>query len=61
MTQGPLDTSPASSTEEQSLAAIQFARAITIVKQHGVTGLILILLAYQMGLLAQAQTTMCGV
>lgn len=58
---GPLETSPTSSLEEQSLAAVQFARAITLIKQHGLTGLILVLLAFQMGWLGQAQSTMCGI
>ncbi len=43
------------------LAALQWARALQLLKQHGVTGVIVILLAYQLGWLGSAQATMCGV
>lgn len=43
------------------LQALNWARALQLLKQHGVTGVIVILLAYQMGFLGQVQTYTCGV
>ena len=49
-------------TDEMSppASALQWARVHQLLKQHGITGVILLLLAYQMGLLGQAQTGVCG-
>lgn len=51
-----------SPTDEMSppASALQWARVHQLLKTHGLTGVILILLAYQMGLLGQAQTGVCG-
>lgn len=50
-------------TDEMSppASALQWARVHQIIKQHGLTGVILILLAYQLGWLGQAQSGVCGI
>jgi hypothetical protein len=57
-----MDAEGSSPTDETSppVPALQWARVHQLIKQHGLTGVILILLAYQMGLLGQAQTGVCG-
>ena len=47
-------------TSPPSVQALQWARVHQIIKQHGLTGLILVLLEYQLGWLGQAQSGMCG-
>lgn len=44
-----------------TLAALNWARALQFVQKHGITGVIVFLLAYQLGWLANAQGQMCGV
>ena len=53
------DGSPTDETSPPA-SALQWARVHQIIKAHGITGVILLLLAYQMGLLGQAQSGMCG-
>lgn len=52
-------------TDENSspptLAALNWARALQLIQKHGFTGLIVVVLAYQLGWLASAQSNMCGV
>ncbi len=58
----PADTS--STTDEivaSSLPALSWARVLFVAKQHGVVGALCVLMIYQMGLLASAQSYMCGV
>ncbi len=58
----PADTS--STTDEivaSSLPALSWARVLLVAKQHGVVGALCVLMIYQMGLLASAQSYMCGV
>ena len=39
---------------------ITYARVLQLVKQHGFTGLIIALLAYQLGWIGASQSYMCG-
>ncbi len=58
----PADTS--FTTDEivaSSLPALSWARVLLVAKQHGVVGALCVLMIYQMGLLASAQSYMCGV
>lgn len=50
------ESTPPSSVD----ALLNITRLTQIIKQHGVTGLIIVLLAYQIGWLAKAQSHMCG-
>ena len=43
------------------LSALQWARVLQYLKQYGVTGVILLLLFYQMGFFEQAQHYGCGI
>ncbi len=58
----PADTS--STTDEivaSTLPALSWARVLLLAKQHGVVAALCVLMAYQVGLMAQAQSYMCGV
>lgn len=55
----PEDT-PIEDKSSSPLPVINMARLHQLLKQYGVTGMILILLAHQMGWLGQAQTGVCG-
>ncbi len=58
----PVDTS--STTDElvtSSLPVLSWARVLLLAKQHGVVAALCVLMAYQVGLMAQAQSYMCGV
>lgn len=62
----PLD--PAGSTSpiddvvvSTALPALQWARVLLIVKQHGVVAALCVIMAYQIGMLASAQSYVCGV
>ncbi len=58
----PVDTS--STTDElvaSILPALSWARVLLFAKQHGVVAALCVLMAYQVGLMAQAQSYMCGV
>ena len=62
----PLDsaesTSPADVlVETTALPALQWARVLFIVKQHGVVAALCMVMAYQIGVLASAQSYVCGV
>lgn len=54
------EDTPADANASPPLQVINMTRLHQLVKQYGVTGLILILLAHQMGWLGQAQSGMCG-
>jgi len=51
-------TDPGHST---GLSALQWARVLQLFKQHGLTGVILVLLFYQLGFLSQVQSYGCGI
>ncbi len=44
-----------------ALPALQWARLLQIAKQHGVVVALCVLMAYQVGMIASAQTYVCGV
>ena len=44
-----------------ALPALQWARLLQLAKQHGVVAALVVLMAYQIGVLATAQTYVCGV
>ena len=54
-------TSPADVIVDTALPALQWARLLQLAKQHGVVAALVVLMAYQIGMLATAQTYMCGV
>ncbi len=54
-------TSPTDELVASTLPALTWARVLLVMKQHGVVGALVILMIYQMGLLASAQSYMCGV
>ncbi len=60
-----MDPANTSSTTDElvasSLPALSWARVLLVAKQHGVVGALCVLMIYQMGLLASAQSYMCGV
>lgn len=43
-----------------TLAALNWARALQLFQKHGITGIIVVLLAYQLGWLANAQSQVCA-
>lgn len=47
--------------DDTGVSAVNFARALQLTKEHGVTVLILVLLAYQMGIMGNVQSEMCGI
>lgn len=55
------DPTDENSSPPISLAALNWAKALNFIQKHGFTGLIVVALAYQLGWLASAQTTACGV
>ncbi len=61
----PMDPKGASSTTDEivasTLPALTWARVLLVAKQHGVVGALCVLMIYQLGLLANAQSYMCGV
>jgi hypothetical protein len=57
-------TDPSSTTDPgpaTGLSALQWARVLQLFKQHGITGVILLLLFYQLGFFSQAQSYGCGI
>ena len=54
-------SSPTDEVVISSLPALSWARVLLVAKQHGVVGALCILMIYQLGLLASAQSYMCGV
>lgn len=43
------------------LPALSWARVLLLAKQHGVVAALCLLMAYQIGLMSQAQSYVCGV
>ncbi len=57
-------SAPTSTTDEivaSTVPALTWARVLLVMKQHGVVGALVVLMIYQLGLLASAQSYMCGV
>lgn len=52
---------PTDHESHPGLHALQWARVLSIIKQHGVTGMILVLLAWNLGFLDRAQSFGCGI
>ncbi len=46
---------------DSSSAALQWVRVSQFLQKHGITGLIIVLLMWNMGLFADAQSYGCGV
>tara|TARA_B100000519_G_scaffold143740_1_gene124703 strand:- start:1102 stop:1287 length:186 start_codon:yes stop_codon:yes gene_type:complete len=59
----PADTSSPIDPEmvASSLPALGWARILLFAKQHGVVAALCLMMAYQVGVIAQAQSVMCGV
>ena len=54
-------TSTADVIVDTALPVLQWARLLQLAKQHGVVAALVVLMAYQIGMLAYAQTYVCGV
>ena len=54
-------TSPADVIVNTALPALQWARFLQLVKQHGLVFALCVMMAYQVGVIATAQTYVCGV
>lgn len=59
--QDPIDVSITDELVTSSLSAISLARVTLLIKEHGLMGCVLLLLAYQAGILMKvSQYTGCG-
>ncbi len=60
-----MDSSAPTSTTDDLVAstvpALTWARVLLVAKQHGVVAALCVLMIYQLGLIASAQSYMCGV
>ena len=54
-------TSPSDELVVSTVPALAWARVLLFAKQHGVVAALCLLMAYQIGVIAQAQEYMCGV
>ena len=54
-------TSPTDELVASTVPAITMARVLLLAKQHGVVVALCFLMAYQIGMISQAQSYMCGV
>lgn len=54
-------TSPVDELVTSTIPALTWARVLLLAKQHGVVVALCVLMAYQIGMIAQAQNYMCGV
>ena len=54
-------TSPADVIVDTALPVLQWARFLQLVKQHGLVFALCVMMAYQIGMIATAQTYVCGV
>ncbi len=62
MTLGPgADTSATDDLVTSMVPALSWARVLLLAKQHGVVAALCFLMAYQIGLMSQAQSYVCGV
>ncbi len=55
------DTSATDEIVTSMVPALSWARVLLFAKQHGVVAALCLLMAYQIGVIAQAQTYVCGV
>lgn len=64
-TQAPLDpngpTSPTDELVASTVPAISMARVLLVLKEHGIVAALVLMMAYQIGFMSQAQSFMCGV
>ena len=65
MTLSDLDPNGPSSTTDEIVAstvpALNGARVLLVLKEHGLVAALCVLMAYQIGFLSSAQNYMCGV
>lgn len=54
-------TSPTDEIVASTIPALTWARVLLFAKQHGVVAALCFLMAYQIGMISQAQSYMCGV
>ena len=57
----PVASSPTDDLVMSTLPALSWARVLLIAKQHGVVAALVLMMAYQIGVMASAQAYMCGV
>lgn len=57
----PAASSPADELVISTLPALGWARVLLFAKQHGVVSALVLMMAYQIGLMASAQAYMCGI
>ena len=60
-TDSALQTSATDELVTSALPALSWARVLLFAKQHGVVAALCLLMAYQIGLMSQAQSYVCGV
>lgn len=63
-TVSPDPVGPTTATDaiiDTALPALQWARVYTLFKTHGLLTAVLVLMAWQIGMIANAQDFMCGV
>ena len=61
ITESAADSSASDVLVTSGLPALSWARLLLLAKQHGVVAALCLLMAYQIGVIAQAQTYVCGV
>jgi len=57
----PAASSPADDLVISTLPALGWARVLLFAKQHGVLSALVLMMAYQIGVIASAQSYVCGV
>jgi hypothetical protein len=57
----PEPVSETSSLLHSPLTALSWARVLLFAKQHGIVAGLCLVMAYQLGIMASAQSYMCGV
>lgn len=55
------ETSASEEIISNALPALQWARFLQLAKQHGLVFALCVMMAYQVGVIATAQTYVCGV
>lgn len=56
----PIDVDEDGTSASSLHSGLTYARLISLIQKHGVTGLIFVLLAYQFGWIGSSQAYMCG-
>ena len=63
--QTPLDpngpTSPTDELVASTVPAVSAARVLLVLKEHGIVAALCLMMAYQIGVMSQVQSYMCGV